>query len=207
MDTSFLASSPIGLLLSAPQIGIVLILGIVLALSIHEAAHAWAADKLGDPTARLMGRTSLNPLVHLDPIGSLLFLFTWFGWGKPVLVNEMQLRRDRDIILVALAGPLSNLLQAIVYAIIFHIVPIQGVREVMALFITINLGLMLFNLIPIPPLDGSKVLRLFISSDAYHMLQSYGFYLIVIFFLFGGFGLSNLLGQGIEAIRFALIGI
>jgi Zn-dependent protease len=204
---SFLASSPIGLLLTQPQLGIVIILGILLALSIHEAAHAYVADKLGDPTAKLMGRTSFNPLVHLDPIGSILFLFTWFGWGKPVPVNEMQLKRDRDIIWVALAGPLSNLAQALIYALIYHFVPIQSVQDVMAFFITINLGLMLFNLIPIPPLDGSKILRLFISSQAYYMLQQYGFYLIILFFLFGGFGLSALLGNGVYTLRHLLIGL
>jgi Zn-dependent protease len=207
MTSDFLASSPIGLLVTQPQLGIVIILGILLALSIHEAAHAYVADKLGDPTARLMGRTSFNPLVHLDPIGSLLFLFTWFGWGKPVQVNDMQLKKETDIIWVALAGPASNLAQALIYAIIYRVVPIAGVQDVMALFITINLGLMLFNLIPIPPLDGSKILRLFISRQAYFMLQQYGFYLIVIFFLFGGFGLSNLLGNGIYALRHLLIGI
>lgn len=207
MDASFLASSPIGLLLANPALGVVLLLGIALALSVHEAAHAWAANKLGDPTAKLLGRTNLNPAAHLDPIGTILFLLTWFGWGKPVPVNDMQLKRDSDIVLVALAGPLSNLAQAILYAIIFRFVPITGVQEVMALFITINLGLMLFNLIPIPPLDGSKILRLFLPTDTYYALQQYGFYLIIIFFVFGGFGLGTLLGQGVTAIRMALIGI
>ncbi len=147
-------------------------------LSVHEAAHAWTADRLGDPTARMLGRVSLNPAVHVDPIGTLLFpliaLLTHLpiiGWAKPVPVSLRNLRRPRrDYVFVAAAGPLSNLLLAAAGAIVWQVwsgsVASVDLRTVLAspaalflfLVIEINVLLAVFNMIPVPPLDGGNVL-------------------------------------------------
>ncbi len=156
------------------------ILAILFALSIHEWAHAFAADKLGDPTAREQGRLTVNPIAHLDPLGSLLFLMIGFGWGKPVPVDPRYFRRPRlHMALVAGAGPLSNLILAfIAFLVLFFYagtaeagaVPflldatIEGTAvqafliKFLASSIFVNLGLMAFNLLPVAPLDGSKIL-------------------------------------------------
>jgi Zn-dependent protease len=134
----------------------------------HEWAHAWAAFQLGDNTAARQGRLTINPLAHLDPIGTLALALFGFGWGKPVPVNPYRLRGDmrRSHALVSVAGPLSNLVLAMLAAIPFRLgwVSLFGASSIISLrgilfqFISINLALMLFNLIPFPPLDGSRVL-------------------------------------------------
>lgn len=189
------------LLLSNPISGIIFLLAIGLAIGIHEAAHAWTADKLGDPTAKLLGRTTINPLAHLDLMGTLLFLFAGFGWGKPVPVDERRLKSNLDIVKVALAGPASNLIVAIILGIAYRLIPLDGVQTVLSLFIFINLSLMLFNLIPIPPLDGSKLLKLVLPESTYEALSQYGFFLIILLFLVlrvGNLGLGDWLFRGVE---------
>lgn len=184
----------LSILFSNPAFFIVLALGTALAISIHEAAHAFVAQKRGDPTAAMLGRTSINPLVHLDPIGSIMILFAGFGWGKPVPVNDSRLKHKYDIILVALAGPVSNFLLAALFSLVVRFSTTTSITDVLSLFIFINLSLMLFNLIPIPPLDGSKILRLFLPNSAYQQLEQYGFLLIIVLFMvvrFGSFGLSD----------------
>lgn len=153
--------------LNAPTI-ISRLITLVIALSFHEFAHAWTANFFGDDTPRLYGRLTLNPLAHLDPIGSLMLIVAGFGWAKPVPVNVYTLqRRSRSAPMwVAAAGPLSNLLLAILAAIPFRlgIVPfsmsnglLPSTYDFLQTFIQINLLLMLFNLIPLSPLDGEKV--------------------------------------------------
>lgn len=147
---------------------------LLLSLTIHEAAHAWSADKLGDPTARMLGRVSLNPLVHIDWIGTVLLpiiamisRFPLIGWAKPVPVNIRNLRHPRrDFMIVAAAGPISNFLQAFAAAAVLRLVWDGTIGEagpgpvVTFLYIAIQVNLLLafFNLIPIPPLDGGNVL-------------------------------------------------
>lgn len=156
------------------------IISVLVALSVHEWAHGYAAYKLGDPTAKYEGRLTLNPISHLDPIGTLLFVLVGFGWGKPVPVNPQYFKNyKRDTALVALAGPASNLVLASIGFIVLLLigkettitgfamvsdssVMVQFLTELMVDFLQINLVLMAFNLLPIAPLDGSKILRPFI---------------------------------------------
>ncbi len=152
-----------------------IIVAIIIAITIHEFCHAWVANWLGDPTARLEGRLSINPLVHLDPIGTLMMFLVHFGWGKPVPYNPRYLSNPRlGGLLISLAGPLSNFVQALIFAI-----PLKYLSETnpMANFffwaVLINLGLFVFNLLPIPPLDGSKVLAYFIPVRFERQLEQY----------------------------------
>jgi Zn-dependent protease len=179
--------------------------GIVLvALTIHEAAHAWTADRLGDPTARQLGRISLNPIVHIDPIGTLLLpaLAAYsglpiIGWAKPVPVDISRLRHHRrDFMIVAAAGPLSNIAQAIVCALLFHVgletLSGQG-QPPMTLYVlrqavATNLVLAFFNLIPIPPLDGGNVLAGLVPERAAQVIDAmrqFGFILLYLLMLSG----------------------
>jgi len=164
------------------------------ALTIHEFAHAWVAHKCGDDTALYEGRVSLNPLVHLDPIGTICMLFARFGWAKPVPVNPYNLRNyKRDDILVSIAGVAANLINAIAFAIIFGLLvrfsPRSGLFLEMASFGVIgNLGLMFFNLIPIPPLDGSHVLYQMLPTEmkpGYRQIAPYGQFILIALILMG----------------------
>ena len=179
---------------------------VLVSLSVHEAAHAWTADRLGDPTARLLGRVSLNPIVHIDPIGTVLLplIAAWsslpiIGWAKPVPVNLSRfVHPRRDFMLVAAAGPISNLLQALVAAIALRAFPAGSVGGGMdavsiaggALFVAvyINVLLALFNLIPVPPLDGGNVLAGLLPdrpASIFVQLRPYGF-LVLYAMMFTG---------------------
>jgi len=144
---------------------ILLIPSVLAALTVHEYAHGWVAYQLGDPTAKSLGRLTLNPLAHLDPIGTILLIVAFFGWAKPVPVNPLNFRNPRrDMIWVALAGPFSNVLLAALIGFSLQplinyglMEPFGTVYQMMTLAVFINLMLALFNLLPIPPLDGSKV--------------------------------------------------
>ena len=157
------------------------------ALTIHEFAHAWVAHKCGDDTALYEGRVSLNPLVHLDPIGTLCMLFVGFGWAKPVPVNPYNFRNyRRDDILVSLAGVTANLLNAILFAILFGLLmrwfEFGYLHQMAAFGVLGNLGLMFFNLIPIPPLDGSHVLYQMLPTEmkpGYRQVAQYGQFILI----------------------------
>ena len=171
---------------------------LLISLTIHEAAHAWTADRLGDPTARLLGRVSLNPLVHIDWIGTVLLPLIaavshlpLIGWAKPVPVNIRNLRHPRrDFMLVAAAGPISNLLQAAVAAaalrLVIGLLPDAhgaGAAVVSALYLAVEINLLLafFNLIPVPPLDGGNVMLGLLPPKlavSYANLRQYGFIIL-----------------------------
>ena len=182
-------------------------------LSIHEAAHAWAADRLGDPTARLLGRLTLNPVAHIDPIGTLLLpaiaivtrlpiialisRFPLIGWAKPVPVNLRNLRHPRrDFMYIAAAGPASNLVQAVMLAAVAWLMYPGGlersvVAQLIGLGVQINVLLALFNLIPVPPLDGGNVIGGLLPervADAYdRLVRPWGFLILYGFLLSGLF--------------------
>jgi Zn-dependent protease len=171
---------------------------VLVALTIHEAAHAWTADRLGDPTARLLGRISLNPVRHIDPVGTILLPivaaltnFPIIGWAKPVPVNVRQLRRGpRDFTLVAAAGPISNIFQAVAAAVLLRtFVGETGLTAtILAYAVQINLLLAFFNLIPVPPLDGGNVLAGLLPRQAaavLDMLRTYGFVVLYALMLSG----------------------
>jgi Zn-dependent protease len=188
---------------------VILIIAFLFSLSIHEAAHAYVSDHLGDPTARLSGRVTLNPLAHLDPIGTLLPLFLLltgspiiFGWGKPVPFDPFNLRNPRrDAAIISFAGPASNLLLAVFLSIIFRLVtafliPSSIVLSFLELMIAINVMWALFNLLPIHPLDGGKVLIGLLPRDLAikwdEVLNQYGL-IILIFLIFPFFGVSGVI--------------
>jgi Zn-dependent protease len=167
---------------------------LILSLSFHEAAHAWAADKLGDPTARQLGRLTMNPLAHIDWIGTVLFPLIAFmsgipiiGWAKPVPVDMRNLRNPRrDFALVAVAGPISNLILAAIAAMIFLTLKATGgyvnlAGQILLLAIMLNVLLAVFNMIPVPPLDGGNVLMGLVphkTARAINWLRPYGIFII-----------------------------
>ncbi len=201
----------LNLLQTSPAIGIAYIIALVMAISIHEFSHALAGYLQGDMTARDAGRLTLNPLAHLDPMGSLIMLFLPIGWGKPTPYNPYNLRNSKlGPLYVALAGPLSNLLGAFVCGVAFNILaPVYGIADVnsavgllngqgnflmifLVYFYIVNIMLMLFNLLPIPPLDGAQVLITGLPNryeSFKHFLIKNGPLLLI------GFVILNSLGQ------------
>lgn len=195
---------------------IVLIFSIV----VHEVSHGFVAEKLGDPTARKMGRLTLNPIKHIDPFGSILlplalllpsffikgFNGPVFGWAKPVPYNPMFLKYPRrDAALLALAGPASNLVLAIIFAGLFRLVG-GSIGTLFAIIVITNISLALFNLIPIPPLDGSKMLFYLLPKSANNIerfLEQYGWYILLFFIVFG----VDLLSKPILGLAQLLLGV
>jgi Zn-dependent protease len=181
---------------------------LIASLSVHEAAHAWAADRLGDPTARHLGRLSLNPAVHIDPIGTLLFpliaMLTnvpLIGWAKPVPVDPRHLKHPkRDFAIIAAAGPASNILMAVIAAVVFALLPdvapgdiagravMRPLDTLVLEFIQLNVLLAVFNMIPVPPLDGGNVLIGILphaGSRLIEQLRPYGFLILYALMLTG----------------------
>ena len=167
---------------------------LVLAVSVHEFAHALAADKLGDNTPRLFGRLTLNPLAHLDPLGTLLILISGFGWGKPTPVNPLNMEDPhRDTAIVSLAGPVSNIILAILLALPIRLGLWWGIFLLPG--IILNIGLAVFNLIPIFPLDGFKIVSGVLPMElaaTWEQTARYG-YILILFFVFFPLGNFSLL--------------
>jgi Zn-dependent protease len=160
-----------------------IVVALVVGITFHEFSHALTADQLGDHRPRALGRVSLNPLRHLDPLGALFFLLAGFGWGKPVPVNAYALGAGRNgLTMVALAGPVANFAVAAGVAILFRILQLAGLldadfpREVLGLVVYFNVALGLFNLIPIPPLDGYNVLLPLLPPRQAFTVQRYAQY-------------------------------
>ncbi len=194
-----LFNNPLGFLLWA--------VALVVAITIHEFAHAWSADRLGDPTPSLQGRLTLNPLTHLDPVGTIMMLLVGFGWGKPVQFDPFNLRHPRrDAAIISLAGPVSNLILATICSLVLHLLfstrlalwEIGGIGVIgffvagfLKTLITLNIILAIFNLVPIHPLDGFKIVGGILPEDKareWYQLERYGmiFLLFLLFPIFGG---------------------
>jgi len=160
-------------------------LSLLIAITIHEFSHALAADKLGDPTPRSEGRLTLNPLKHLDPLGTLMLLVARFGWGKPVPVDSYNFKNPRrDELIVAFSGPLSNLLLAVLVSLLLSFTSFNFlILSFLFTLVQLNLVLAIFNLIPIPPLDGSKILFNLLPVDTsaqwQEALEKYGSILLI----------------------------
>ena len=190
------------------QVFIALIV-LLFSLTIHEMAHAWTADRLGDPTARLLGRVSLNPIVHADPIGTIVFPLVamvsgapLIGWAKPVPVRMSELHHPRrDYVLVAAAGPASNLVLAFAASVVAFVLPVSPqtlgepnvtapLAAILGQLVRLNVLLAVFNMVPIPPLDGGNVLAGLLPASAatvFNQIRPYGFLLLYALVLTGGF--------------------
>ncbi len=187
-------------------------LATLLILTIHEYAHGYIAYKFGDNTAKSLGRLTLNPIKHIDPVGALCMVFFHFGWAKPVPINSRNFKKPkRDFALVALAGPLSNLIFAFLSSFLYLLLlswfrdinfksefllsVAQNTLNFVALFHIINIGIAIFNLIPIPPLDGSRILNVVLPTKTYFAIMKYErqIYLGLLIWLLGGDIISNAL--------------
>jgi len=182
----------ISTLFESPILFIAVALSLVVSLTIHEFAHAYVSNYLGDPTAKYLGRVTINPLKHLDPLGTVLLLVLGFGWGKPVPFDPRNLKNPkRDAALISFAGPLSNLILAVLFALVYHLsISSQGFLALVGVFsylmVQYNLLLAFFNLIPVHPLDGFKVVYGLLPKNLaiqWIQFERYGFYILLFLLL------------------------
>lgn len=184
------------------------IVALVLAVTIHEFSHAWVAHHFGDPTAKMAGRITLNPMAHLDLFGTLMLFLIGFGWGKPVPVNPQYLDHPkRDSALVSLAGPASNILMAMAVALPYKYVVVEGgpngLEQLLFAIFNLNLLLAIFNFIPLPPLDGSKMIGLLVPDRYYYRYQRFlndGVKYFIAFILIDSFILGDMFGFSILGV-------
>lgn len=204
-------------LFSNPLLFVFYIAILVIIISVHEFAHAYMADRLGDPTPELAGRLTLNPKAHLDPLGSILFLLFGFGWGRPVPFDPYNLRNPRkDAALISLAGPASNLIMALGASLVLYLFNFSGTSEIssigysiLVLFIRLNIILGVFNLLPFAPLDGFKIVGGFLNDNQAHDwygLERYGM-LFLIFFILPFAGEKSMLDIFVSPVISFLTGI
>ena len=201
---------------------------IIFAITVHEVAHGWVAGKLGDPTARLAGRLTLNPVKHIDPLGTVavpLIMIALtpfaFGWAKPVPVDWRNLRQPRrDMALVAAAGPGANIIMLALWTLLLSVLPVTGadasympalLSEMATVGIIINIVLIALNLLPLPPLDGSRIVTAFLSPAAahkYNMLERWGLPILVVLIFTGALGkiLHPLIGFMLSIVNTLLTG-
>ncbi len=210
----------------SPQLLISAVITLLISLTVHEFSHAWVATRFGDDTPRLYGRLTLNPLAHLDPLGSLMLILAGFGWAKPVPVNFNTLRRSSRAapMLVSISGPVSNFLMAALAAIPlrFGLVPNQASyanflptpSSFLVFFLATNLGLMVFNLLPVPPLDGNEIIHYLLPpawSQSWENIRPYGVYILFALLFFGpliGFDLIQIvLRPIIQSLAYLLLGV
>ena len=182
---------------------------VIIAITFHEFAHAWAADKFGDDTPRMQGRLNLNPMSHIDPMGFMLLMFAGFGWGKPVQINprnfNRNVRMDKGEMLVSLAGPLMNFILAIISAFVLGAVYMFSSSDfffsttgsiiyiLLQQILAINIGLGVFNLIPLPPLDGSKIFINYLPYKARRWVIEHGNIFYIVFLVIWITGLAGLI--------------
>jgi len=208
------SSGILGLLFTLP--------GVLIAITFHEFAHAYAADKLGDDTPRMQGRLNLNPTSHIDPFGFFMLLFAHIGWGKPVQINPRNFNRDISMdkaqAIVSVAGPLMNFILAIVLSLVYcmiykfagHVFIASTVGEVILTIIfyaiVVNVGLGVFNLIPLPPLDGSKILKNFLPYNAKYWFEQNEqmFYIVFIIIWITGIA-SNIISPIIDWVTSGIL--
>lgn len=194
---------------------LLLLPAIILGLTFHEYMHGQVADLLGDHTARNLGRLTLNPIPHIDPVGFIMLILFKFGWAKPVPINPLNFRGDmkRGILLVSLAGPATNMLLAIAAAVIYRV--LSGLQlpyftEIIFYIIYINVVLAVFNLIPVPPLDGSKILAGLLPGrqEWLHQLEAYGMIILIVLIFSGAIGfIFNIFVRPLVNILLSLAGI
>ena len=191
---------------------------VLIALTVHEFAHGFVSEKLGDPTPRFQGRLTLNPLAHLDIMGTILMILTGFGWAKPVSINPNYYKdRTKGMALVALAGPLANFILALIGILIGQIIAMllnkagmstAFISSLTYVFAWRNLCFMVFNLIPLPPLDGFKVAGMFIPKRTYYSILQYEHYVIYAIMALSLLGVFNMfIGTGAEILIRFLYGL
>lgn len=189
---------------------------VLTALPIHEYAHGYVAYKLGDPTAKMQGRLTINPMKHLDIIGSIATLIFGFGWAKPVPVNARNFKNQKfGMAITAVAGPVSNFLLAFIFLAILKIIsiipmtgnigPIAGVMQVLNIMITVNISIGVFNLLPIPPLDGSRVAMYFLPEKIYFQMMQYEQILFIGLIILMSSPILNLPIQIVSGIIFNIL--
>ena len=197
-----------------------MVVPILMALTVHEYSHGYVAYRLGDSTAKSMGRLTLNPISHIDPIGLIMLFIIGMGWAKPVPINAYAFSRPkRDLALSAAAGPLSNFIMAAIIGLFYRIIPalqpLQGDTGILLFLklnlfylLLINVGLGIFNLIPIPPLDGSNILRGFLPDSKVYIidyLESYGGIIILAIFILGRVSGFSIFGRLIGPLIYGMV--
>jgi Zn-dependent protease len=173
-------------LIQNPFIFLAYIVALIIGITVHEYAHAWMAHRCGDDTAKFEGRLTLNPLAHLDPLGTIMLFIVGFGWGKPVPINPNNMNKKSDELKVAFAGIVTNILLALILAIPIRIALMQGVLiessavlSFLNIIVDLNIILATFNILPIPPLDGSHLVEYFLNRESKYAFQTVGPFILI----------------------------